>query len=63
MAVKTLPVNAGDMVSVPGLGISPGERNGNALQYSFLGNSMDSGAWQATAMGLQRVGHELKIEK
>ena len=63
MAVKTLPVNAGDMGSVPGLGRSPGERNGNALQYSCLGTSMDRGAWQAAAMELQRVGHDLKIKQ
>ena len=34
--------------SVPGLGRSPGERNGNPLQYSCLKNPMDRGAWQAT---------------
>ena len=39
--------NAGDMGSIPGLGRSPGEGNGNPLQYSCLGNSMDRGAWQA----------------
>ena len=58
---KNPPASAGDirdMGSVPGLGRSPGERNGNALQYSCLGTSMDRGAWQAAAMGLQRVGHD-----
>jgi len=36
------------MGSVPGLGRSPGEGNGNSLQYSCLKNSMDRGAWWAT---------------
>ena len=40
--------NAGDSGSIPGLGRSPGERNGNPLQYSCLGNPMDRGAWHAT---------------
>ena len=48
---KNLPANTGDtgdMGSIPGSAISPGEENGNLLQYSLLGNSMDSGVWQAT---------------
>ena len=40
--------NAGDLDSVPGLGRSPGEGNGNSLQYSCLENPMDRGAWWAT---------------
>ena len=40
--------NKGDLVSIPGSGRSPGEGNGNPLQYSCLENSMDRGAWQAT---------------
>ena len=44
--VKNLPV--GDLGSIPGLGRSPGEGNGNPLQYSCLKNPMDRGAWQAT---------------
>ena len=46
--LKNLPTNAGyagDMGSVPGSGRSPGEGNGNPLQYSCLGNPMDRGAW------------------
>ena len=39
--------DTGDAGSVPGPGRSPGERNGNPLQYSCLGNPMDRGAWQA----------------
>ena len=46
--VKNLPANTGDMGSIPGLGRSPGEENGNPLQYSCLENSMDRGAWRAT---------------
>jgi len=45
LVVKNLPVNAGD--SIPGSGRSPGEGNGNPLQYSCLKNAMDRGAWQA----------------
>ena len=46
--VKNLPANAGDMGLIPGLGRSPGEGNGNPLQYSCLGNPLDKGAWQST---------------
>ena len=42
---------AGDPGSIPGLGRSPGEGNGNPLQYSCLKNSMDRGAWWATTQG------------
>ena len=37
--------NVGDLGSIPGLGRSPGEGNGNPLQYSCLENPMDGGAW------------------
>ena len=49
--VKNLPTSdrdAGDKGSTPGSGGSPGEENGNLLQYSCLESSMDRGAWQAT---------------
>ena len=46
---------AGDMSLSTGSGRSPGEGNGNPLQYSCLGNGMERGAWQVT--GPQRVGH------
>ena len=46
--VKNLPAKAEDPDSVPGFGRSPGEGNGNPLQYSCLGNPMDIGAWRAT---------------
>ena len=55
--LKRLPVpacNAGDLGSIPGLGRSPGERNGNPLQYSCLENSVDG----LQSKGLQRVGHD-----
>ena len=51
-AVKNPPANAGDMGLIPGLGRFSGEGNGNPLQYSCLGNPMDSGASQATVHGV-----------
>ena len=52
--VKNLPANARDtkdVGSIPESGRSPGEGNGNPLQYSCLGNPKDRGAWQATLHG------------
>ena len=46
--VKNPPAKAGDVDSVPGLGRSPGEGNGNPLQYSCLENPLDRGTWWAT---------------
>ena len=43
--VKASAYNAGDPGSIPGLGRSLGEGNGNPLQYSCLENTMDGGAW------------------
>ena len=51
--------NAGDPGSIPGLGRSPGEGNGNPLQYSCLGNPMDRGIWQATFHGVAKVRQRL----
>ena len=45
---KVCAYNTGDLGSVPGLGRSHGEGNGNPLQYSCLENPMDRGAWRAT---------------
>ena len=42
--VKNLPANAGDAGSIPGMGRSPGEGNGNPVQYFCLENPMDGGA-------------------
>ena len=53
--VKNLPENAGEMDLIPGSGRSPGEGNDNPLRYSFLGNSMGKGVWQAT---VHRVAKE-----
>ena len=55
--VKNPPANAGDirhMGSIPGLGRSPGEGNGNPLQYSCLENAMDREAWQVTVHGVTK---------
>ena len=56
---KESAYNAGDPGLIPGSGRSPGERNGNPLQYSCLENPMDRGAWQATVHGVARVRHDL----
>ena len=50
---KESACNAGDLALIPGLGRSPGEGNGNPLQYSCLENPMDRGAWQAAVQGLK----------
>ena len=57
---KEYACDAGDPGSIPGLGRSPGEGNGNPLQWvshSCQGNLMDREAWQATVHGVARVGH------
>ena len=69
--VKASAPNVGDLSSIPGLGRSPGEGNGNPLQYSCLEKPMDGGAWKASpwgreesdttelqSAGSQRVGHD-----
>ena len=56
-AVKNPPANAGDtrdVVSIPGSGRSPGEGNGNPLQYSCLENPLDTGAWWVTVHGVTK---------
>ena len=55
---KESACNAGDLGLIPGSGRSPGEENGNPLQYSCLGNPMDRGAWWATVHGVARVGYD-----
>ena len=55
--IKNPPANAGntgDMSSIPGFGKSPGEENGNPLQYSYLENSVDRGAWRAIVHGVAK---------
>ena len=51
---KASACNEGDPGSVPGLGRSPGEGNGNPLQYTCLENPMDGGAWWATVHGVAK---------
>ena len=59
---KNPSANAGDPGLIPSTGRSPGEGNGNPLQYSCLENSIDRGAWQAMqCMGSQIIGHNLQL--
>ena len=58
---KESACNAGDPSSISGLRRSPGEGNGNPLQYSCLENPMDRGAWRTTAH-VTRTGHSLAIK-
>ena len=51
---KESACNAGDPTSIPGSGRSSGEENGYPFQYSCLENSIDRGAWQATAHRLAK---------
>ena len=51
---KESACNAEDTGLIPGSGISPGEGNGNPLQYSCLENSMDRGSWWATVPGVAK---------
>ena len=54
LVVKNPPANAGDskdLSSIPGSGRSPGEGDENPLQYSYLENPMDRGAWRASPWG------------
>ena len=56
--VKAFAYSVGDLGSIPGSGRSPGEGNGNPLQYSCLENPMDRGAWWATVHRSKRVRHD-----
>jgi len=56
---KETACNTGDLGSIPGLGRSPGDGNGNPLQYSCLGNPMDRRDCWATVHGVDRVRHNL----
>ena len=61
--VKNPPANAGyvrDVGSIPELGRSPEEGNGNPLQYSYLENAMDRGAWWATLHRVTESQTQLK---
>ena len=54
IVLKNLPANAGDMSLISASGRSPGEGNGNPLQYSCLGNCKDREAWWATVHGVTK---------
>ena len=56
---KESACNAGDTGSIPGSGRSPGEENGNPLQYSCLENPMGRGVWQATVLGVAKSWTQL----
>ena len=63
LVLKNPPANAGsirDVGLIPGLGRTPGGGNGNSLQYSFLENPMDRGAWQPTVHGAANRWAQLK---
>ena len=57
--VKVSACNAGDLGLIPGSGRSPGEGNGNSLQYSCLKSPMDGGAWWATIHGVAKSQTQL----
>ena len=57
--VKASASNVGDLGWIPRLGRSPGEGNGNPLQYSCLENPMDGGAWWATVHGVAKSRTQL----
>ena len=52
--LRSLPASAGDVGLIPKLGRSPGEGNGNPIQYSCLGDPMDREAWWATVLGVAK---------
>ena len=60
---KESSANAGNVGSIPGSGRSPGEGNSNPLQYSYLGNPVDRGAWQATVHGGAKRGRHVLATK
>ena len=63
LVVKNPPANAGgvrDADSIPGSGRSPGGGHGNPLQYSFLENPMDRGAWRSMVHSVAKTQTQLK---
>ena len=58
-----LPANSGDMSLIPGSGTSPGEGNGNLLQYSCLENLLDGGAWWSTVHGVPKSQRQLSTHR
>ena len=66
LVVKKLPANAGDIRDthlIPGLEGSPGEGNGNPIQYSCLENPIDRGVWQDTVHGVANSQKQLSIQE
>ena len=59
---KASVCNEGDPGLIPGSRRSPGEGNGNPLQYTFLENLMNRGAWQTTVHGVERVGLDFETK-
>ena len=57
---KESACNTGDLGSIPGLGRSPREGNGNPLQYTCQENPMDRGAWRTTDPGITKSGTQVK---
>ena len=59
--IKNVPASAGDRDAglIPGSGRSPGEGDGNPLQYACLGSPLGRGALRASIHGVARVGHDL----
>ena len=60
---KESACNEGDLGSIPGSGISPGEGNNNPVHYSYLENSMDREAWWATVHGVAKESHVTEATK
>ena len=60
--LKNPLANAEDLGSIPGSRRSPGDGNGNPLQYSCLGNPMDRGAWQDTVHGIAKSQTQLSTD-
>ena len=59
LSLREFTCNAEDAGLIPGLERAPGERNGNPLQHSCLGNLMNRGTWQATVHGVAESGTQL----
>ena len=63
LVAKNLPTNAGDTGDpglIPEMGRSPGEGHGNPLQYSYLENTVERGAWQGTVYEVEKSQIQLK---
>ena len=63
LSSKEFTGKVGNVGLIPESGRSPGEGNGNPLQYSCLGNPMNRRAWQATVHRVKRVGHNLATKQ